>query len=459
MYKYQHLIISRLAAFTFHLLPLLFFLLLPACGKNRKPGLSDKELFAQQPTTDTLKQAHTDFDPETYIVPPGAKYIESRAIDPANPPVMIDIANRNLNIKKFDLSDYYTKVRYIKLKHPMPAEEGNFLFDAKYDVSLKQGAMSGSGLSSKFSFLKDSIIAGDYFFGFHSYDYEGNFLHTIKTFNFSKVYDVAQNTISYDESDFRNAVIGENNNNNRNQNRFRIDDSTMVSYVYNRMDTLKEDFLYTFNVKGDTLCRFKNYNPKPNKRGAPLGSPPSVRMYFLKKIFTIQQAMNDTVYRMTSPNRLTPAYILNYGPYKLDIAFAEDFSDKFFPAIWKETGRYVLFTYNRNYDSPNNRGKGLVKFFYSYFDKQSRQFYHFCEETVIPEQDFLMENPVPDALPFILSSANIEEERLWVCYTKKRLEKIIINKAFASLSSEQQSKLKTLQNELQESEVLIMILE
>ena len=451
---------TNFSFFNFQLSILLIFLITTACGKNRRPGLSDKDLFSQQATADTLQQTLADFDAETYTVPPGIKYTESRAVDPANPPVMIDIANRNLNIKKFDLSDYYSKVRYIKLKHPMPAEEGNFLFDANYHVSLEQGSRSGSGLSSQFSFFKDSIIAGDHFFGFHTYDYEGNFLHTIKTFNFPKVYDVAQNKISYDESDFRNAVMGENNNrNNRNLNRFRIDDSTMASYVYNRMDTLKDDFLFTFNVKGDTLCRFKNYNPKPNKRGAPLGSPPSVRMYFHKGIFTIQQAMNDTVYRMTSPSRLTPAYILNYGPYKLDIAFAEDFSDKFFPNIWKETGKYVLFTYDRNYDSPNNRRDGLVKFFYSYYDKQSRQFYHFCEGTAIPKQEFFIENPVSDALPFILSSAVIEEERLWVCYTKRRLENIINNKAFASLASEQQSKLKTLQNELHESEVLIMILE
>jgi hypothetical protein len=150
---------------------------------------------------------------------------------------------------------------------------------------------------------------------------------------------------------------------------------------------------------------------------------------------------------------------VNYGRYKLDIDMAEDFSGKFFPDIWKETDKYVLFTYNQNYDSYNNREKGLVKFFYAYYDKKSRQFYHFCEETTIPEQEFFMENPIPDALPFMLSYANIDEKTLWVCFSKKRLDDIVKHKEFTSLSLKQQNQLKTIQRELDDSEVLIMILQ
>ena len=448
----------KFSTFNFQLSIILIFLFLAACGKSRKPGLSDKDLFVQQETSDTLPAL--DFsDMETYEIPPGIKYTESRAVDPANPPVVIDIANRKLNIKKFDLSDYYTQVRYVKLKHPMPATEGNFLFDAEYHVSYEQGAGSGSGVCSQFYFFKDSIVAGDPFFGFYSYDNEGNFLDTVRTYDFPKVYDVSQNTISYHESDYRRAMEKAGST-NRNNNRFYVDDKTRASYVYNRADTLNENFLFTFGLKGDTLCRFRNYNPKPDKKGAPIGNPPSVKIYYCEGIFTIQQAMNDTVYRMTAPNRLVPAYVLNYGPYKLEISLTfDDFPKKFFPDIWKETDKYILFTYNRNYDSKNNRKNGLVTFFYSYYDKRSQQFYHFCEESVIPKEEFFIENPVPDALPFMISYANIEEKSLWVCYNKRRLEAIIKNKGFASLSPEQQNKLKTLQNELDDSEVLIMILE
>jgi len=142
-----------------------------------------------------------------------------------------------------------------------------------------------------------------------------------------------------------------------------------------------------------------------------------------------------------------------------NISLAEDFSDKFFPDIWKETDKYVLFTYNKDRDFPNNRTNGIVKFFYSYYDKQNRQFYHFCEETTLPKQQFLIENPVTNALPFILSYAAIEENCLRVFFSKKRLEAIIKDKGLASFPPEQQNKLKSMQNELDDSEVLIMILE
>ena len=446
---------------TINFIFLLIILIIAACGKNRRPGLSDTELFAQKETADTLRQTPKDsiVEEADSVVPPGIRYAESRAVDPANPPVVLDIANRKLNIKKFNLSDYYTKVRYVKIKHPMPPAEGNFLFDADYYVGLPNGAMSGYGLSSHFYFMNDSIVAGDVFYGFYSYDNEGKFLHTIKTYDFPKTYDASKNKISYAQDDYERAISKDAAN--KNNNRFRVDDKTMASYVYNRRDTLSNDFLFTFSAKGDTLCRFRNYNPKPdkNKKGLSISWSDSPNIYLYKGMVTVRQSMNDTVYRLSVPNRLIPAYVLKLGAYKLDISLAEDFSNKFFPDKWKETDKYVLFTYNKDRDFPNNRAKGNVKFFYSYYDKKSRQLYHFCEGTTIPEEEFFVENSVPDALPFILSYSDISDNQLRVYYSKKRLEEIIKNKGFASLSPEQQSKIKTMQSDLGESEVLIMILE
>jgi len=89
---------------------LLFFLVVTSCGKNKNPGLSDKELFSQKETTDTTKLSTNNSDTATYVVPPGIKFKESRAIDPANPPVVLDIA------------------------------KGNFLLDAKWYASMENGA-------------------------------------------------------------------------------------------------------------------------------------------------------------------------------------------------------------------------------------------------------------------------------------------------------------------------------
>ena len=446
---------------------LLTLFIVTACGNNRRPGLPDKELFAQQ-HVDTLQQEskqEQDFsEKETYVAPPGIKYTENRSVDPENPPVVLDLTNRNLNIRMFNLSDYYSKVVFFRIKHPMPPTEGNFLFDVQTSSFAENGSMSsGWSTNSNFQLVKDSIIAGDVFFGYHSYDYEGNFLHTIASYDFPKVYDPSQNTLSYHVSEYRKAVEGSNSSSNSSKSSYSgyyVNDETRAKYVYIRRDTASNDFLFTFSLKGDTLCRFLNYNPKPdlNKKGLPISWDHPAHIYFYGQTLTIRQAMNDTVYRVTAPNRLVPAYVINFGPYKVDAELAADFSNKFLPDIWKETSRYVLFTYNKDRDTPNNRINGIVKFFYAYYDKQTRQFYHFCEETTIPEQQFLIENSVPNALPFMLSYAKIFEYSILVCYNKKRLETIIKAKGFASFAPDLQEKIKTLHSELDESEVIIMII-
>ena len=176
---------------------------------------------------------------------------------------------------------------------------------------------------------------------------------------------------------------------------------------------------------------------------------------------TVRQSLNDTIYRVVAPDRLVPAYVLNFGSYRADVQtfFTGNLSEKFLPDTWKESDRYVLFVYTQNRNTPFNIREGSVKFFYSYYDKQSRQLFHFSEGTNIPDIEYLMENPIPDAIPFLLSHADIENNQLRVCYSKKRLEKLIAHKEFASLSTEQQQKLQALQTDLDDSEILIMILQ
>ena len=476
-----------------------------SCGKNRKPVLSDKELFAQKETTDTVRQMTSVSDTGTYVVPvvpPGIKYQESRSIDPEYPPVNFNIANRKLNIKKFNLADYYTKVRFVKLKHPMQASEGNFLFDTNCQIDFeKGGGIRGPWLNSFFKLTDDYIIAGDIAFGIHCYNKEGKFLYTIESNDFPKAYNASQNSISFNETDLKGfnginsgiSAVGNNclyrlREDNKNmlclydlneKKRLMIrpvetsdlffssvplllENNSMANYVYNLVDTIPGNFLFTFDLKGDTLCQFRNYNPIPkmSKQGN-YSSPPSPNIYYYRNQLTVRQSMNDTVYRVLPPNRLLPAYVLNFGSYRIDMqTFLYGKQDKYLlPYTWKEANKYILFIYTQNRDTPNNRKDGSVKFFYSYYDKKSLQLYHFSEGTTKPENEFLMENSIPDALPFILSDAKISDNQLMVVYSKTRLEKVIKNKGFASLSPEQQKKLKTVQSELGESAVLIMILE
>ena len=467
---------------------LLMFLAVAACGNNRRPGLSDKDLFALRAvdTLQTSKQIPDFSDMDNYVVPPGIKYTESSAVDPANPPIVIDIANRNLNIRKFNLSDYYAKVRYIKLRHPLPATEGNFLFDARWNNRSVHGGMTlYRGHNSQFKLTDEYIIAGDIFFGFHCYNKEGTFLYTIEANDFPKRYNVSENTVSTNQSDMtgftselsiiNNCCYYKKNNMlfiydlSRKERIFSkpfkmngtfIDANTLVSDVYSPTDTAR-NFLYVFDIKGDTLCRFPSYNPIAERKGRYFLTPPAGAGYFYNDRFTIRQSMNDTVYRVVLPNRLVPVYVLNFGLYRLDMrtVLTDGQPDKLRPDKWIEADRYILFVYKQGYDSHNNRRDGLVKFFYSYFDKTNRQLYHITAGTTVSENEFLIENPIPDALPFLMSQVDINKNNLFVCYSKNRLGEIIKNKGFSSLPPEQQNRLISFQKELDDSEALIMILE
>jgi hypothetical protein len=383
----------------------------------------------------------------------------------------------------------------MKLKHPISATDGNFQFDwrpwIQFD-SHERWMLGNLGPSVyNFQFTDDYIINGDIKYGLHYFDSEGNFLQTIESNDFPKDFDAARGTTSFAVSDLKGFYgrittlgnyclygIRENNQymlclydldrNERMMTRpfqegraLMLDNSAMANYVYEPVNTT-DNLLFTLDLKGDTLCRFPNYNPVPVMRGNAYNSPPPPDIYYYAKQLTIRQTLNDTVYRVIHPNRLLPAYVLNFGAYGTDVQtyFGGNLTEKLLPFTWKESERYILIVYTQNRDTPNNRRDGSVKFFYSYYDKKNRQLYHFNEDSnAPPDNEFLIENPLPDALPFLLAYTDMEDNQLRVVFSKKRLEEIVKNKRFASLPPEQQNKLKALQNELDDGEVLIMILE
>ena len=465
---------------------ILFLIIITACGNS-----------SSQQKTDALQETEDkkpDSDLEAYVVPPGIKFAESRVVDSTNPPIMIDIANRKLNIKKFDISDYYTKIRYVKLKHPKPPTEGNYLLDATLKIRPESGGMTTySGFNSLFKITDDYIISGDVYYGIHCYNKIGIFLYTIEANDFPKTYNVSENIVSVKMIDIK-GFSGELFL-NKNLCMYKILDdnkksmiciydlslkerisvmpfelsltfidansiSTIADYLYHPSDTTRR-FLYTFDIKGDTLCRFLSYNPISEKKAGNLYSYPSADIYYYKDQLTIRQSLNDTVFRVVSPNRILPAYVLNFGTYKVDVHTiqTEEQPEKMRTYSWKETDQFILFTYTQGRNAPINRRNGFVKFFYSYFDKKDRQLYHLNEGTTALENEILIENSIPDALPFLLSQVIIDNNQLYVCYSKKRLEEIIKSKGFSTLTSEKQNKLKTVQKELNENEVLIMFLE
>lgn len=79
--------------------------------------------------------------------------------------------------------------------------------------------------------------------------------------------------------------------------------------------------MVTFNSKGDTLCKFKQYEYLKTSITSTVIRSYSNSTWHFGMTTTIKWAFNDTVFRLIPPNRLIPVFVFNFGEKK---ATAED---------------------------------------------------------------------------------------------------------------------------------------
>ena len=351
---------------------LMILLVVVACGQNRRPGLSDKELFAQKETTDTLRQELVDFDAKTYIVPPGIKYTESRAVDPANPPIVIDIEKAlQRGAENISLSSIGKSVKYIKVT--IPKDMHFFDFMIRDDTLFVWGSISGTNVQCILPFTLDGK-----FMNFvwevtpkgitkkNHPDIEEEVLlppepkTEAKTNNrpppppsFSGApnrsqgeeiiysdqvkFDFAGKNVQYTITryqDFKNpeyekhvysSINGElkatrYNKREESYNNTYFMPSIGWIYVYRTLDLWFKKSpwnLITFSTRGDTLCRFENYNKVTPTNLSAGYSKESITSYFYNDLLTFRTDYADTIFRLAAPNKIIPAYAINSGKYKL----------------------------------------------------------------------------------------------------------------------------------------------
>lgn len=462
------------------------FSFLLACSGGKKQGLID------EPQTGEIQEAALYESEEVLdtIIPSGPKYKGTRKIDSSNPPVKLNLASQNKENKILDIADYYSAVRYVKLKHPLPSEEGGFLGNSKMKMYYEQGSSSGRGFNSDVYVANDFIVAGDCFFGYHCYDKDGKFDYSIVMMNKTPQYDRKGNlfTIHWDKSlrmigSF--SVLGDNcifftsqegkaklyfHNLKKKKNYLErpawggemklLNPTTFVSYYYNIRAEKPERFFSILDYKGDILSTFVNSNSLflSQKKGAS-PNPDRNLMYYFNDQLTMRQAYNDTIYRVVSEKELKPVYVMDFGSQKLDVetALYGDKSNKLIPYEWFETDDFAFIIYTKNYDCPSNRQSGSVKFNYCYYDKQTKVFYNIPSDK-LPEE-YLINNSIEGGIPLIGNNVKANGKLLYIGYTKAQLESVIKQKDFASLPQAQQDKVNSLYDDLGEQELLVMILE
>ncbi|MDR2956196.1 MAG: DUF4933 domain-containing protein [Prevotella sp.] len=471
------------------ILLIIFFIFLACGGKGKKQGLVE-EVKTEEANLATVYEAEEILD--TIIPAPGVKYKEKRSIDPNNPPIRLSLANSNKEDKNLDVADYYTKVKYVKLKHPLPPDKGAFLGDARVRTYSGHSSTSSRGVNSMVYVTKDKIVAGDGYFGYHCYDWDGKFEYTIASMDKLPNYRPKDRTveINWDEWDDSSRRIGsisflEDNcifyviQNKKWKSYFHnmktrknylerpavggepylLNPTTVVSYFYSVHDENDRGFLASLDYKGDMLCFFMNHNPVVKRQNKASPSPDSRFMYYCNDQLTVRQAYNDTIYRVVSEKQLLPVYTMDFGSQKMDgeIALYGDKSEKMVPYTWIETSDFVFVMHTKDYDCPSNRESGAVVFNYTYYDKASKKLYNIPSHK-LPEE-YLISNSIEGGIPLIGNNIKANGKLLYIGYTKYQLESIINQKDFSSLTQEQQEKIKSLDNDLGDGEMLVMILE
>lgn len=448
---------------------------------------------SNQVSADT--QAETDGPRiiDTNKLPAGAKHKEERAVNPANPPVVLNYANRNLKMNPLDISKHFKSVRYVTLTHPLPEDQGGFLYDAMYTVSYERG-MSSGGITTDVLYSDKHIITSDNIFGGYVYDQQGNLTDTIIALTFKKKYKANPQSIEFEAKDVQNWIPGKSiyqsiysystvdTSKNLTTNWYDLSKKQMIqkqalvkraypptvnmltpesySSIYHTNLRSGTKFLRTFSLEGDTLCEFTNYiAPSIDIKGN-INNPDHNFNYTLQDKQYIRQAYNDTVFCLSSDHSLTPAYILNFGAQRLDIntGMKGDKTDKLIPYKWVETPAFIFFTYSKNYDCPNTRNSGTITFFYSWYDKKNKQLNHISSDGVFPEE-MLIPNPIPDGIPFSSDLITCQDNKLVISYTRKRLEDMMNFKTFKSLPEAQQAKTKALYNSMNNQQMVVMIIE
>lgn len=459
-----------------------------SCSGGKKQGLEDKPKAESE--ENTLRKVYESEEVMDTVIPAkGVKYKGTRKVDAANPPIKLNLARTDKENKNLDVADFYSKARYVKLKHPLPSEEGGFLGDAFVSITLDRGAHMMGGINSNIFLSKDKIIAGDDFFGYYCYNKDGKFESVIISREVQPHYNKQKNELTLDFSKSSESIMSlsvlDNNcfyyvvKNNKPRMYFHNLESkknylerpgwyghanlysptTIVSYTYNPRNPNTAPVFMLYDYKGDTLSMFMNNNPLITPQNKSNTNPDRQFVYYYNNQLSMRQAYNDTVYRVVSEKELKPVYVMDFGNRKLDpeTGFYGDKTNKLIPYGWVETSDFVFATYTENYDCPNNRNNRTVKFNYNYYDKKSKTLYNMPSDK-FPEE-FLISNSIEGGIPLIGNNLKANGEQLYIGYTKPQLESIISHSDFSSLPQSQQDKLKSLNEDLGSQEMLVMILE
>ena len=230
-----------------------------------------------------------------------------------------------------------------------------------------------------------------------------------------------------------------------------IDDNSFLAIVNNAVGVpaLTARLIHC----GDTLFTINNYR-QPNITGGIMTSSTSTFYRFDGNVM-MQIAHNDTVFALIPPNRLEPAFIMNWGEFKPDmnrLANGATEEDKFVLQRWVETQRHIFIEYTEGRIFPARWEENNIPRHLAVFDKETKTLSHHTAPTlpVIPIP-LMFENDIdPVGMPFFPQGVNHRGE-MFMVFGKLQVQQQIATGKFDN------SRLQALYNRMEEGSFYLMV--
>ena len=344
-------------------------------------------------------------------------------------PAIIDIAGNLENRKEFRLSDFGSSVQYIRLQPPEGIELGGirdilsndeFLFvsarnglfiysaDGEYLHTLVSNEWEESGMPAPgggVGFMQvDGILNNvDFLNGtlfYRTRQWSDTGATTGVQLNLFDVENLSENphlqpTFQRELATDRDLGIGSRH--------LLIDNES----VFTANSITISPFFTALSIKnGDTLFTINNYHQPTITAGA----IPSVhsRFYRINGNLMLQIAHNDTVFALVPPNRVEPAFIMEWGEFRSDMnrrANGQNQDGKFLLQHWVETQHHIFIEYTMTESVGTSAWdrETVTHHYWAVFDKEAKTLTHH----IAPPLPTTMEMPnAPRPMPIPLMFEN-----------------------------------------------------
>jgi hypothetical protein len=286
----------------------------------------------------------------------GFIYKENRSVDPARPPVILDFSGE-IPVRQIRLSAIASKIRYVVLQVPddslfftwgaiLHFTKDNIVVNNNLGINLFSTDGKFIGTICKNYVTEDERIAGN----FSRETFRGTWVNHVYTAGNSIYYKYTDypgeqvSLLRFSPEDNLPLMVSANSSEIKSQLFVKGEviaagklatDRKAVGLESTNIFAISEDFyaglppnlpeafdkntpmLTIFNSKGDTLCKFRQYDNLETPVTSSLIQSFSNSSWSLGNAATFQGSFSDTIFRIYVPNRLKPAFVFNFGEHKI----------------------------------------------------------------------------------------------------------------------------------------------